>query len=323
MEGTTASRAPEGTQEETPITIDLHVDVPWIMTKHRQFQLKDGSPHSKLSLAKMKKGGLTGMFCALYLSETRQDDIGAHNATLAIDRQIEWLLAGEGTSVVSTAESAERVSVWKSTPIFLGLEGGRLLGENLARLRRLRSLGVRYLTLTHNLNTTWADSATDKPHLRGLGKFGIQVVKECNEIGVFIDISHASDATAEVALALSTQPVLATHSGCRELVHHPRNLPDHLIREIARKGGVIGVPFAKRFIGGDWHHISNHIDHICQVTGSCSYAAIGSDLDGAEMVEGVFDVTDWKKVVMDELHARNYPDPDIYDIAGRNVLRLL
>lgn len=313
--------APVAEKEEV-IGVDLHVDVPWIMTKYRQFNLADGSPNSMLSLKRMKDGGLHILFCALYLSETLQDDLGPSGVNAAIDRQISWLVGNLGTSLVDSALSAEHVLTWNATPIFLGLEGGRLLNGSLARLRRLRSIGVRYLTLTHNKRTQWADSATDTPYHKGLARFGIDVVKECNELGVFVDISHASDATAEVALSISTKPVLATHSGCRDLNPHPRNLPDHLIKEIAKKGGLIGVPFARKFTGNKWTSVAEHIDHIVQLVGP-SYVGIGSDMDGAEMAEGIVDASDWKKVVIDEMYRRGYPDPDIIDIAGRNVLRLM
>jgi membrane dipeptidase len=140
-------------------------------------------------------------------------------------------------------------------------------------------------------------------------------------MGVVIDISHASDSTAQAAIEASKVPCIASHSGCRKLTPHPRNLPDELIKLLGSTGGVIHVPFAKNFVGDHYKNVVNHVDHIIQLVGS-DHIGIGSDLDGAVMASGIKDVRDWKRVVMDELNRRGYSDYVIAKIAGGNTLRI-
>ena len=137
-----------------------------------------------------------------------------------------------------------------------------------------------------------------------------------------MDVSHGSWDTTNDILIESTLPVIASHSGCRRLVDHPRNLTDDHIRRIAETKGVIHIPFAKRFVG-TWKGVADHIDHVVQTVGYATNVGIGSDLDGAELADGIQDVSDWTRVVIDELALRGYPDTAIANIAGGNTLRVL
>ena len=286
-------------------TVDAHIDVPWQFQKHGPFDLRD-HPTTAVDFKRMKEGDLHGIICALYLSDKMQDELGPEASAAAIDRQINWI----------------RLQTIPKPTVYLGLEGGRLIPD-IARLRWLAEAGIRYLTITHNRNTHWADSATDKPYHRGLTRFGFDVCAEAIELGVLLDISHASDETAEDVLYVAAQevPVIASHSGCRAVLDHPRNISDHLMRMVADSGGVIHIPFARRFVG-TFDGVIDHIEHVMMVTGSYEYVGIGSDLDGAAMVEGLEDVSKWSRVG-NALAKRGYGDDVIAAITGRNTLRLL
>jgi membrane dipeptidase len=130
----------------------------------------------------------------------------------------------------------------------MGIEGGRQIGGSLAALRQFYNLGARYMTLSHNQTTEWADSATDDPKYDGLNPFGVQVVHEMNRIGMLVDLSHVSPATMKDAIAASRAPVIFSHSSARALIDHPRNVPDDVLQLLPANGGVVMVNFVPNFI---------------------------------------------------------------------------
>jgi membrane dipeptidase len=225
-------------------------------------------------------------------------------------------------------------------------------------------LGVRYLTLTHSVNTDWADSSGDQPRHNGLTDFGKDVIRELNKLGVLVDISHVSDKTFWDALAVSKAPMIASHSSCRALCRHPRNMTDEMIKALASKGGVIQINYHIEFLderaasyfknaepmfrsllekqGGNpdmekiraevtaefgpapkisWERIIDHIDHAVKLVGA-DHVGLGSDFDGAEMPEGMNDVTGLPKIT-EALFRKGYSETDIRMILGENTLRLL
>lgn len=308
----------------TPITLDAHIDIPWIVTKIGEFDLEQDNEgrYSEVDFPRMKRGGLDSAIFALYLSDEMQDRLGKDKSLEAIAAQYKFIEKQEGCVVVEDPEVAIDCHTAGFTPIFFALEGGRLIYESLALLGKYRQIGVRYMTVTHNRNTKWADSATDVPSHNGLTTFGKQVIHEANRLGILMDVSHASDDTAKQVISESNLPVLATHSGARKLLDHPRNLSDEIIKRIAQTNGVVCVPFARRFIGPDWKGIVDHVEYLVHLTDSFS-VGIGSDLDGAELTRGIEDVTDWKRVVVTEMKSRGFTDAAIERIAGGNLLRVL
>lgn len=306
------------------ITCDAHIDVPWIMTKVGHFSLLQNNHgrFSQVDIPRMKEGGLDSAIFALYLSDAKQDELGPSESINYICRQLHYLEKQHGLGIVDTPEMAIDAMQVGVTPIFLGLEGGRLIYGDLLRLRKFREFGVRYLTVTHNKSTEWADSSTDLPRHGGLTAFGRNVVHEANRIGMLIDISHASDETAWGCIGESSLPVIASHSGCKELTNNPRNLSDDLIKMIAKTDGFIGIPFARRMIGPTWRSVVDHIDHITQLVGP-AYVGVGSDLDGADLATGIESVVDWRRVVIEELAERGFSRSVIQDITGGNLMRVL
>jgi membrane dipeptidase len=134
----------------------------------------------------------------------------------------------------------------------MGVEGGHMINDDLKNVDKFAALGVRYMTLTHMVNTNWADSSTDKPAHNGLTDFGKQVVLEMNRVGMMVDVSHIADKTFYDVLATSQAPVLASHSSCRALDDAPRNMTDDMIKALAAKGGVIQINYHVGFLSQDY-----------------------------------------------------------------------
>jgi membrane dipeptidase len=154
----------------------------------------------------------------------------------------------ERMAFARTAEEVERVAASGRVASMLGVEGGQSIGGSLGALRVLAGLGAAYLTLTHNDDTPWADSATGERAHGGLTAFGEEVVRELNRLGVLVDLSHTSDDTMRQAIELSAAPVLFSHSNARALCDVPRNVPDDVLRLVERKGGVVCVTFVPWFL---------------------------------------------------------------------------
>lgn len=151
-------------------------------------------------------------------------------------------------AIATSADEAEAAFAAGRVASLIGAEGGHSINSSLAVLRGLRRLGVRYLTLTHNENTPWADSATDAPVSNGLTQFGREVVREMNRIGMIVDLSHVAETTMNDALDVSTRPVMFSHSSCRAVADHPRNVPDAVLERLADNGGVCMVTFVPAFV---------------------------------------------------------------------------
>ena len=281
-------------------SIDLHIDVPY--QSHRQectFDLDQACRSIQTDFPRMKDGGLDQFVAALYLSDGAQDKLGPEKSWNAITNQ--------------------HIKLAHYPQIRFALEGGRLINKDLGRLDQLVAWGVVYLTLTHNRNTDWADSATDHLEHNGLTAVGKSLVKRIQSLGILIDLSHSSDQTALDVLDKTVVPVIASHSGVRSLVGHPRNLSNFLILEIAGTGGIIGVPYASRFVTNQ-DGVLLAIDHIAQLLGTTKHIGIGSDLDGAATV--IKDVSEWS-TVLEPLTDLGYSDDDITGIKGGNFQALL
>jgi membrane dipeptidase len=150
--------------------------------------------------------------------------------------------------LATSAHDIERIVGQKKIAAVLTIEGGHQIADDLAVLRMYRRMGILSMTLTHFRNNNWADSSTDKPEHNGLTDFGKQVVREMNAIGMIVDISHVSDKAFYDALAVTTKPVIASHSSCRSISDAPRNMTDDMLRALAKNGGVVGVNFASAFL---------------------------------------------------------------------------
>jgi membrane dipeptidase len=216
----------------------------------------------------------------------------------------------------------------------LGMEGGQGLENSLGALRAYYELGVRYMTLTHNSHTDWADSAAEQPPRHdGLTAFGEEAVREMNRLGMLVDLSHTSAATMADAIRVSEAPVIFSHSAARGLCDITRNAPDDILRELPRNGGVIMVTFVAGFVdcgvgrepGGPTTtiaRVADHIDYIRGITG-VDHLGIGSDFDGNwKWPDGLSDVSMFPNLFA-ELIRRGWSDADLRKLAGENLLRVM
>ena len=159
--------------------------------------------------------------------------------------------------IAGTAAEARQAFADGRIASMLGAEGGHSINSSLGVLRALYRLGVRYMTLTHNDNTPWADSATDEPVVGGLNDFGRDVVREMNRIGMLVDLSHVAATTMRDALDVAEAPVIFSHSSCRAVADHPRNVPDDVLKRLPDNGGVCMITFVPSFVSPEvvaWDH---------------------------------------------------------------------
>ncbi|MFL6774763.1 MAG: dipeptidase [Sphingomicrobium sp.] len=200
-------------------------------------------------MARLHRGRVGGQFWSVYIDGTITGDAAIRETIQQIDivrRMIEGY--PNDLELASSADDVVRIHKGGRIASMIGVEGGRQIGGSLAALRQYYNLGARYMTLTHNQTTEWADSATDEPKYGGLSPFGVRVVHEMNRIGILVDLSHVSPDTMKDAIAASRAPVIFSHSSARALVDHPRNVPDEVLRLLPSNGGVVMVNFVPEFI---------------------------------------------------------------------------
>jgi membrane dipeptidase len=238
------------------IVIDGHNDITSPMVDE-DFDLRNssvgkfhlGGDPFHTDITRLKAGGITGEFFAIYVSGSTMQTGGAMRRAMdlidATNREVE---RNPGTLMpCTTAAEIRRAKKQNKICILMGIEGGYVIEDSLYALRNFYRLGVRYMTLTHNVATNWADAHRDEKH-GGLTEFGKEVVREMNRLGMFIDISHVSVKTMNDALDVTTAPVIASHSSARGLNDHTRNVPDDVLRRVAKNGGVIMINYYPSFL---------------------------------------------------------------------------
>jgi membrane dipeptidase len=200
-------------------------------------------------LPRLRRGGVGAQFWSVYVPGTLQGDAAVATTLEQIDLVHRIIDAHpDDLELALTADGVERAFSRGRVASLLGAEGGHSIANSLGVLRMLHRLGVRYLTLTHNVNVPWADSATDAPVAGGLTAFGREVVREMQRLGMLVDLSHVSADTARDALQVAEAPVVFSHSGARAVCDHPRNVPDDVLRRLADGGGVCMVTFVPDFV---------------------------------------------------------------------------
>jgi membrane dipeptidase len=230
------------------IVVDGHADTPQRMI-NGQWDIGARHPDGGIDIPRMREGGLDALFFSIWTPGTVT---GATAIKRAFD-QIEAVRRAirdhpDDLVLATTAAEIRDAAAHHKIAALMGVEGGHLINNDLGTLRTYASLGVRYLTLTHGYNTDWADAATDKPKHNGLTAFGSDVVRELNRLGVMVDVSHVSDKTFADVLAISTVPVIASHSSCRALSASPRNMTDEMMRSLARNGGIVMINYHAPFL---------------------------------------------------------------------------
>jgi len=228
--------------------IDTHIDTAQrVLIGH--VDLAKRLPDGQVDIPRLKEGGMNAPFFALWVPTY-------YKGAEAVRRTLDLRDAMQGVfdrypdqiEMATTAGDLERIVKSGKIAAVLTLEGGHQIDDDLAVLRMYQRMGIRAMTLTHFRNNNWADSSTDRPQHNGLTEFGKQVVREMNRIGMIVDVSHVSDKTFYDALAVTTKPVIASHSSVRSIAEIPRNMTDDMLKALARNGGVVGINFGAGFV---------------------------------------------------------------------------
>jgi membrane dipeptidase len=339
--------------------IDGHNDLVWVIRE------RGGDPLAydlrrmtagRTDLPRLREGMVGGQFWAVY-SPCGPDQRGARRAFLAEIALAKEIFAAYPDDLAEAFTADEVTAAFGRGRIacLIGIEGGQALEGSLDALREFRALGVRYITLTHNCATDWADAALDEPRHGGLSRFGEDVVREMNRLGMLVDLSHTSPATMHAALDVSTAPVVWSHAAARALVDHPRNVPDDALARLPANGGVAMVAFVPAFVSArhlEWDaleadargglaeeelsawreenptplatlaDVADHVEHVRGVAG-VDHVGIGSDFDGfSRTTQGLEDVSCFPALFA-ELAARGWADDDLAKLAGGNILRVM
>ncbi|MBV9831213.1 MAG: dipeptidase [Marmoricola sp.] len=302
---------------------------------------------TQTDLPRLRAGGVGAQFWSVFVPS----DMPAPEAVTATLEQVDAAYSmferyADQMMPATTVEDVERAWAQGKVAGLMGAEGGHQIDESLGTLRMLHRLGVRYLTLTHNDNNPWADSATDEPAHHGLTDFGRRVVAEMNRIGMLVDLSHVSAEVMHQALDVSTVPVIFSHSSARAVCDHPRNVPDDVLTRLADNGGTCLVTFVPRFVRQevrDWFGVDvphddeeasegapragledvvAHVEHVREVAG-VEHVGLGGDYDGTpELPVGLEDVSGYPRLLQ-ALADRGWSEPELAGLTCRNVLRTM
>jgi membrane dipeptidase len=352
--------------------VDGHNDLPWRLRRRAEAAGltaasapddidRDMSPEGfHTDLPRLRAGGVGAQFWSVYVP----CEVPGHEAVTTTLEQIDLvhrLVARHPSdlAIATTADEVEKARGEGRIASLLGAEGGHCIADSLGALRALHRLGVRYLTLTHNQNTAWADAATDEPTHGGLTGFGREVVTEMNRLGMLVDLSHVAPSTMHAALDVSAAPAFFSHSSARARCDHPRNVPDDVLRRVAETAGVVMVTFVPGFLTEEcrawmaeavaaeagmipgvadeareaWlrEHprppcgigdVADHVEHVRDVAG-VDCVGLGGDFDGVgSLPDGLDDVTGYPALLA-ELARRGWSDADLGKLTWHNAMRVL
>jgi len=290
------------------IVIDGHADTTQRLVFDRTFNIGARNPNGNVDIPRMKDGGLDALFFSIWVPGDVTGPIAIKRALVQIDAIREAVRMHPNDLMFATSVAdIRRAAAEHKIAALMGVEGGHMIDRDLRVLRDFAALGIRYLTLTHFKNTEWADSSTDKPAHNGLTAFGKDVVRELNRLGVMVDISHVSDKTFYDAIAISTAPVIASHSSNRALTNHPRNMTDDMLRALARNGGVAMINYHAGFISEEFRVASeNRSGDIVARMAAMSKRCGGDEacttmeqerLDHDAMASGQLPTVSWERII--------------------------
>jgi membrane dipeptidase len=241
--------------------VDGHNDLPWALREAGSLDpgrtdLARRVEFTHTDLPRLAEGGVGGQFWSVFVPAELQGDAAIATTLEQIDLVRQLIRRYPGAlELALTAAEAEWITASGKVACLLGAEGGHSIASSLPVLRTLYQLGVRYLTLTHNLNLPWADSATDEPAAGGLTEFGREVVREMQRLGMLVDLSHVAATTMADALDTAQAPVIFSHSSSLTICDHPRNVPDEILSGLPANGGICMVTFVPAFVSQacrDW-----------------------------------------------------------------------
>src|SRR6266403_508317 len=230
------------------IVLDTHDD-----TTQRffstDFDIAKRNTDGSIDIPRMREGGMNAIFFSIWIDGRIMGPPAVQKALDQIDAVHENVRKNsKDMAFCRTADDVRRAHAQGKIAALMGVEGGHMIGNDIRVLRIFGDLGARYMTLSHFYNDEWADSSTDKPAHNGLTDYGKEIVREMNRQGIMVDISHVSDKTFYDALEVSKAPLIASHSSCRALCDHVRDMSDDMIKALAAKGGVIQINYEMSFI---------------------------------------------------------------------------
>src|SRR5262245_1774804 len=354
---------------KSAILIDGHNDLPWVIRANKDapgdvdaYDLR-GKVSGQTDLKRLREGGLGAQFWSVYtpgeakggFAKTQLEQIDI--AWRMVDRYREAFRRAYTVADIRQAKKEGRVAS------MLGIEGGHAIENSLGVLRTYYDLGVRYMTLTHNVNTDWADSAADAPVHHGLTRFGEQVVLEMNRLGMLVDLSHTSVETMDDALRVSKAPAIWSHSNSKAVCNVPRNVPDDILKGLPANGGVVMVSFVAGFADPEVARvmqpaldernrrakkaisenelsalfeefrklklppstIASVADNIEHIrdVAGVDHVGIGSDFDGNDKWPHGLADVSMYPNLFAELIRRKWSDDDLRKLAGENLLRVM
>jgi len=355
------------------LVLDTHVDILDVKYATKERDPGMDNPKLKCDLVKMNKGGVDGVFLAVYVEQKERNEEGYKNAYESAMGQFEAIhrltekMYPQRCTLATSPDEVKRIARTDKRVIMIGVENGFAIGKDLSNVEKFYNLGARYITLSHNGHNDICDSCNPREKLgdkeaehNGLSEFGKKVVGEMNRLGMIADVSHISVKSFYDLIKVSKAPIIASHSGCRALVDHPRNLDDEQLKALAKNGGVIQIVTVGGFlrlsspehrkaiddlkekldegritieqfmegikeIDARYSSVSlsdfvDHIDHAVKVAG-IEHVGIGSDFDGGGGISGFNDHSEALNVTI-ELVRRGYCEEDILKIWGGNFLRV-
>jgi len=310
------------------ILYDLHNDILEKMIDDPTYHLADFHTYNHTDIPRLITGGVDVQFFAVWVNPSTHGN-NSYNRAVSIINVFNSEMSLNPITIGQARTKAEAESLNNQNKIaaVLAVEGGHAIEDDIQKLKALHQSGMRYLTITWNNSTSWAVSAQDSRSATvGLSTFGEQVIRTMDTLGVMIDVSHTGIKTIQDILSITTNPIIASHSGVRAIRNHYRNLYDSQIIDIANTGGVIGIVFYPPFLSGtgsaNISTVANHIDYIVNLVG-IDHVGLGSDFDGigTNTVIGLDDVTKFPDLTL-ELLSRGYSRTDVEKIIGGNFMRV-
>jgi membrane dipeptidase len=289
------------------IVLDTHDDTTQRFFS-KDYDIGKRNPSGHVDIPRMREGGMNAIFFSIWIDGRIMGPPAVQKALDQIDAVHENVKKNSKDMVLAlTAADVRRAHADGKIAALMGVEGGHMIGNDIRMVRIFADLGVRYMTLSHFYNDEWADSSTDKPAHNGLTDFGKDVVREMNRQGMMVDISHVSDKTFYDALEVSKAPLIASHSSCRAICNHVRNMSDDMIKALAAKGGVIQINYEKSFIDQAYKDASDKItggvvQYMSDLTKKCNNdeACIGREMMKMEqklVAEGKLPHVSWERII--------------------------
>ena len=299
---------------EQAIVVDTHADTTQRLVFDPKFDLGERHSDGNIDIPRMKEGGLDALFFSIWVPSDVTGPPAVKRSLDLIDAVREAVRTHPNDLVLATtAADIRRATAEHKIAALMGMEGGHMIDDDLRTLRDYAALGVRYLTLTHFKNNNWADSSTDRPAHNGLTPFGRDVVRELNRLGVMVDISHVADKTFYDALEVTKAPVIASHSSCRSISSHPRNMTDDMLRALAKNDGVVMINYEVSFLSEEYRVASEKrsgdvVKQLGDMSKKCGGDEACSTLESARinreaMDKNLLPKVGWEKIIEHIDHA--------------------